>query len=216
MEGADSSRDEMVWWTDREMDLPSVPGARHLAEQKAQRGRLLLGASALRTLLFQRVPGALQELRRWNVLSLFVCAKWGAAREIIGQTVGAKLTPETMVWTDLDAHRVIRHTSDEDERARWAQGTKQWGRPVEIASGLTPTVAFPGRTGLSRRWGEGPFPSPSWRGWSVKPNGQVAVGAGSGWMDDDNQPPVKFKAERRFCGRCIDSKEGVFGFNSYA
>ena len=30
-----------------------------------------------------------------------------------------------------------------------------------------------------------------------------------------NQPPVKFKAERRFRGRCIGSKEGFFGFNSY-
>ena len=28
--------------------------------------------------------------------------------------------------------------------------------------------------------------------------------------------PAKFKAERRFHGRCIGSREGVFGFNWYA
>ena len=31
-----------------------------------------------------------------------------------------------------------------------------------------------------------------------------------------NQPPVKFKAERRFRGWCIGSREGLFGFNRYA
>ena len=30
-----------------------------------------------------------------------------------------------------------------------------------------------------------------------------------------NQPPAKFKAERRFRGRCIGSIGGVFGFNRY-
>ena len=58
--------------------------------------------------------------------ALFVCAKWGAAREALGQAVGAEPTADTLVlsdvpvWAVLDANRVIRHTSDEDERARWA------------------------------------------------------------------------------------------------
>ena len=29
--------------------------------------------------------------------ALFVCAKWGVAREALGQAVGAELTPDTMV-----------------------------------------------------------------------------------------------------------------------
>ena len=29
--------------------------------------------------------------------TLFVCAKWGAAREALGQAVGAELTPDTMI-----------------------------------------------------------------------------------------------------------------------
>ena len=45
---------------------------------------------------------------------LFVCAKWGAARDALGQEVGAELTPDTMVplmvqsERNWDAHRVIR------------------------------------------------------------------------------------------------------------
>ena len=48
-----------------------------------------------------------------------------------------------------------------------------------------------------------------------------------GWASNDpraiedvtisrNQPPVKFKAERQFRGRCIGSREGFFSFNRYA
>ena len=91
----------------------------------------------------------------------------------------------------LDAHRVIRHTSDEDKGARCSSGAKQWGRPVEIASGPTPPAARPGRTGLPRRWGDGSFSSRGWRGWSVKPNGRAAVGVGSRRTDDERDNNLK-------------------------
>ena len=48
--------DQMAWCTDREMDLPFDFVDRHLADQKARGGRFLLGVSALRPWLFQRVP----------------------------------------------------------------------------------------------------------------------------------------------------------------
>ena len=38
-----------------------------------------------------------------------------------------------------NAHRVIRHTCDKDEGARWASGDEQRGGPVEIASGPAQT-----------------------------------------------------------------------------
>ena len=96
----------------------------------------------------------------------------------------------------MNAHRVIRHTSDEDESTRWASRGKQRGGPVEIASGPAPLVASAGWTGLPRQLGEGSFSSPGWRGRSVKSKG--------------------FEAERWFRGRCIGSREGVFGFNMHA
>ena len=37
--------------------------------------------------------------------ALFVCAKWGAAREALGQAVGAELTPDTMVSLMLQPER---------------------------------------------------------------------------------------------------------------
>ena len=37
--------------------------------------------------------------------ALFVCAKWGAAREALGQAVGAELTPDTMVSLMLQSER---------------------------------------------------------------------------------------------------------------
>ena len=43
---------QMAWRADREMDLSPDPGARQLAKQRARRGRLLFGASALRPWLF--------------------------------------------------------------------------------------------------------------------------------------------------------------------
>ena len=38
--------------------------------------------------------------------ALFVCAKWGAAREALGQAVGAELTPDTMVPLMLQSERI--------------------------------------------------------------------------------------------------------------
>ena len=37
--------------------------------------------------------------------ALFVCAKWGAAREALGQAVGSGLTPDTMVPLMLQSKR---------------------------------------------------------------------------------------------------------------
>ena len=37
--------------------------------------------------------------------ALFVCAKWGAAREALGQAVGAELTPYTVVSLMLQSER---------------------------------------------------------------------------------------------------------------
>ena len=38
--------------------------------------------------------------------ALFVCAKWGAAREALAQAVGADLTPDTMVPLMLQSERI--------------------------------------------------------------------------------------------------------------
>ena len=46
----------------------------------------------------------------------------------------------------MDAYRVIRHPSDEDEGARWACRARQQRRPVEIASGPASAVQRLGRT----------------------------------------------------------------------
>ena len=36
--------------------------------------------------------------------ALFDCAKWGVAREALGQAVGAELTPDSMVSLMLQIH----------------------------------------------------------------------------------------------------------------
>ena len=38
--------------------------------------------------------------------TLFVCAKWGAEREAVGQAVGAQLTPDTMVSIMLESEQI--------------------------------------------------------------------------------------------------------------
>ena len=38
--------------------------------------------------------------------ALFVCAKWGAAREALGQAVGAELNPDTMIPLMLQSERI--------------------------------------------------------------------------------------------------------------
>ena len=37
--------------------------------------------------------------------ALFVCTKWGVARETLGQALGAELTPDTMVHLMLQSKR---------------------------------------------------------------------------------------------------------------
>ena len=38
--------------------------------------------------------------------ALFVCEKWGVAREVLGQAVGSELTPDTMVPLMLQSERL--------------------------------------------------------------------------------------------------------------
>ena len=59
--------------------------------------------------------------------ALFVCAKWGATREALGQAVGAELTPDTMVSLMLQSEQIwmfiesfvtlMMKTRELDERA---------------------------------------------------------------------------------------------------
>ena len=59
--------------------------------------------------------------------ALFVCAKWGAAREALGQAVAAELTPDTMVSLMLKSEQIwmfiesfvtlVMKTRELDERA---------------------------------------------------------------------------------------------------
>ena len=49
----------------------------------------------------------------------------------------------------MDTHRVIRHSGDEDEGARWACRARQQRGPVEIESGPAPAVMRLGRICLS-------------------------------------------------------------------
>ena len=37
--------------------------------------------------------------------AIFVCAKWGVAREVLGQVVGSELTPDTKVPLMLQSER---------------------------------------------------------------------------------------------------------------
>ena len=119
------------------------------------------------------------------------------------------------VWTDMDAYRVIRHPGDEDEGARWACRARQQRGPVEIASGPAPAVLRLGRAWLpapvgavSRPCLTGVCPRMGVPGKRTTEESYTTLS----W----NQLPAKFKAERRFRGRCIGSREGVFGFNRYA
>ena len=118
------------------------------------------------------------------------------------------------VWAVLGAHRVIRHTYDEDERARWAPGSRKRGGPVDIASGHAPTVLRLGRIRLSASFGGGYFLVFSWLMRHVgQPSAGVAADEGPGRTDESyatlswNQLPVKFKAplKRHLCAWPIRS-----------
>ena len=121
----------------------------------------------------------------------------------------------------METYRVIRYPSDEDEGARWACRARQQRGPVEIASGPAPAVLRLGRTWLSASFGGGFALFLPWLSrLVVLPNGMwQRMGVPGERMTKEsyatlswNQPPVKFKAERRFRGRCIGSREGFFLF----
>ena len=38
--------------------------------------------------------------------TLFVCARWGVEREVVGRAVGAQLTPDTMVSLMLQSEQI--------------------------------------------------------------------------------------------------------------
>ena len=89
------------------------------------------------------------------------------------------------VWAELGAHRVIRHTCDEDERARWATRVQQRERPVEIASGPAAAVLCLWRNWLSASFGGGILSFLPWLArLVVLPNGHVAADGSPGRTDD--------------------------------
>ena len=67
--------------------------------------------------------------------ALFVCAKWGVAREALGQAVGSGLTPDTMVplmlqsewfWTLIvSSFTLVMKTRELDERREGNNGDGQ-------------------------------------------------------------------------------------------
>ena len=126
----------------------------------------------------------------------------------------------------MDAYQVISHPGDEDEGARWACGARQQRGPVEIASGPAPAFLRLGRNWLSTSFGGGGGGGGIllFLPWLMRlvglPNWRVAADGSLEQADDGrfvrnlswNQPPVKFKAERRSRRRYIGSIEGVFWF----
>ena len=138
--------------------------------------------------------------------TLFVCARWGVAREAVGQAVSAQLTPDTMVSLMLqsekmDAYRVIRHPGDGNNK-----GQQKSHRGLHSRSCVSVGLGCPRRSGK-----ESFYSSHSWRGQSVFITGVwPRLGVPGKRMTEEsyatlswNQPPVKFKAERRFRGRYI-------------
>ena len=119
-------------------------------------------------------------------------------------------------WINMDAYQVIHHTGDKDEGARWAWGAWPQWRPVEIASGPAPAVLRLRRTWMSASTGGGIFLFLPWLAQLVSlPNGRVSAdGRPSEGMTEEsyatlswNQLSAKFKAEKRFRGRCVGSRE---------
>ena len=96
------------------MDIPPDLGAQHLAEQRARGvgfylAQALSGHGCFNAYLrrFQKRDKEMCCCCDFPVdnaeHALFVCAKWGVAREAFGQAVGAELTPETIVFLMLQS-----------------------------------------------------------------------------------------------------------------
>ena len=110
--------------------------------------------------------------------ALFMCAKWGAAREALDQAVGSELTPDTMVplmlqserfWTLIESFvTLVMRTREFDGRRETNNGEGQW----KSHRGLYPRSCVSGRLGCPRRSGEASVcSSPGWRGCTVCPLG---------------------------------------------
>ena len=86
----------------------------------------------------------------------------------------------------MDAHRVIRHPGDVDERDRWACRARRQRVPVKIASEPAPAVLRLGRTWLSTSTGGGIFFFlPLLAGLVDQPNGRVSADGSPGRTDDE-------------------------------
>ena len=135
--------------------------------------------------------------------TLFVCARWGMAREAVGRAVSAQLTHDTMVSRMLQSEQkypflfIICHPRDKDEEVRWACGERQQRGPVEIASGPAPAVLRPGGTWLSASFGGGILLYLPWLAQLVGlPKGRAAAD-GSPGRTDDGRAVRDFKLELR-------------------
>ena len=85
----------------------------------------------------------------------------------------------------MDAYRVVRHPSDEDEGARWACRARQQQGQVEIASGPTPAFLRLGRIWLSASTGEEIFLFLPWLArLAGLPNRRVPADGSPGRTDD--------------------------------
>ena len=122
--------------------------------------------------------------------ALFMCAKWGATREALGQAVGADLTHETMVPVILQSERFWRSSSHLlhlwwGRESSMGVGSETTERASKIASGPAPVVLRLGWTWLSASFGEGISLFLPWLAWLVGlPNGRVTAGGSSARTDD--------------------------------
>ena len=99
----------------------------------------------------------------------------------------------------MDAYRVIRHSGDGDEGARWACRARQQRGSVEIASGPAPAVLCLGRTWQSASTGEGIFLFLPWLAQLADlPNGRLPAD-GSPGRTDDGRVVRDFKLEPTAC-----------------
>ena len=80
--------------------------------------------------------------------ALFVCAKWGVAREALGQAVVSGLTSDTMFPLMLQSERIWTFIESFVTLVMKTRAKQRVG-PVEIILGPAPAVLRPGWTWLS-------------------------------------------------------------------
>ena len=123
--------------------------------------------------------------------TLFVCARWGARREAVGRSVGAQLTPDTMVSLMLQSEQkwmliesfvtLVMKTRELDGRAERGDNEGQY----KSQRSLHPRSCVSGRTWLSASFGGGIFLFLPWVVWLVGlSNGRVSTDGSPGRTDD--------------------------------